>query len=132
MDRSQALQKLKDVADVVPSEDVLRFFSSVMELHKENLATKREIARIEATRDVALEQIRSKHDLYRKAMTLIFNERSGAIAKHFELIDRGIERSDRELMLRGLEGVARIVSNSPFADLKALAQALEGDKPIEI
>jgi hypothetical protein len=82
-------------------------------------------------RDVLLTEIRRKYDLYEKVFEHIFAERKMAIHKSFEIIDRGLESNDRELISSGLH-ISKIVSSSPFSDLQALSNSLENNKFIEI
>ena len=128
---SEAVARLRTARHIAPEGDVLRFFKDALDVYRESLAIQREIARISAATEVALTQVREKHGIYREALGLIFEERREAIAKHFDIIDQGIARNDHDLMLRGLQGVGAIVAASPFANLKDLAQILEGDQPLE-
>jgi hypothetical protein len=90
------------------------------------------VSKVNAARDVALEAIRHKHDLYRQAFDQLFAERRAVIQKHFEVLDRGMATNDQAVILGALEGLGQIVAKSPFTDLKLLANALEGGETIEI
>ncbi|WP_129726028.1 hypothetical protein [Ectobacillus funiculus] len=83
-------------------------------------------------REVLLTEIQRKYDLYEKVFERIFDERKIAINKSFEVIDRGLETNDRELISSGLQSLSRVVSSSPFANLQQLSSALEGNNIIEI
>jgi hypothetical protein len=52
--------------------------------------------------------------------------------KHFEIINQGIERNNRELVLAGLQGLNHLVSTSPFADAANLSRMLENNVTIEL
>jgi len=132
MNVNKAIQKLADVKDLMPSQDITNFLTAIIQARKEEAQSRVEMQKVQAAREVALEAIRKKHDLYRLVFDRIFDERRDAIAKHFDIIDRGIASGNQELILGGLKALAQIVAASPFSDLKALAQALEGGEKIEI
>lgn len=131
MPRHEVLSRLRQAAEIVPEADVFAVLRSLTEAYKEHQATEREIARIDANKEVALDHIRKKHDLYREAFCRIFDERRDIITRHFALIDKGIASNDRDLMLQGLQGLGEIVAASPFANFRELAQILEGERPLE-
>jgi hypothetical protein len=64
-----------------------------------------------AVKDVVLAEITNRYQLYRTVFDRIFDERKDAIDRHFDIIDRGIAASDKQLILAGLEGLSRIVSS---------------------
>jgi hypothetical protein len=126
------INKLKEVSDIIPSKDVIKFIKILGEAYKENQITEREIARLQMQREVLLTEIRQKYAFYEKVIEHIFAERKMAIHKSFEIIDRGLESNDRELISSGLHSLIKIVSSSPFSDIQALSNSLENNKLIEI
>ena len=84
-----------------------------------------------AVKDVVLAEITNRYQLYRTVFDRIFDERKEAIDRHFDIIDRGIAGGDKQLILAGLEGLSRIVSSSPFANIQELSKLLESGKKIE-
>jgi len=130
--KSDMLVRLAEVRDLVPTQEVTAFVSAVLDARKELAKSEVDLERIQATREVALTQIRLKHDLYRQAFERIFDERRDAIQKHFEILEKGMAADDKELILGALKGLGQIVAASPFSDLKALADALEGGQSIQI
>lgn len=126
------MHKLSEVSHLIPTQDVAACLKAISEARSEEARTRVEMEKVRASRDVALAAIVAKHDLYRRVFDYIFEERRDAIQKHFEIIDRGIASDNQELILGGLRGLGQIVASSPFTDLKALSEVLEGDKPIEI
>ena len=132
MTKDSLAQRLRDAADLIPTEDVLAFLTAIIEARREELRSREEMERVAAARQVALAQIRSKHALYRLVFDRIFDERREAIAKHFAIIDRSVATGDARLLLGALNGLGEIVAASPFTDLKRLAATLENDVPIEI
>jgi hypothetical protein len=126
------LTKLNEITKYVPGADVFAFFNNLLEAHKEEQKTQREIARIAAVKDVVLAEITNRYQLYRTVFDRIFDERKEAIDRHFDIIDRGIAGGDKQLILAGLEGLSRIVSSSPFANIQELSKLLESGKKIEL
>src|SRR2546430_514210 len=98
MQPSEAVARLRTARHIAPAADVMRFFNDALDVYRETLATQREIARISAATEVALTRVREKHGLYREVLSLIFEERREAIARHFDIIDQGIARNDHDLM----------------------------------
>jgi hypothetical protein len=131
-DKTNALRKLEKVTEYIPSPDVLDFFGELSDAYSEDRITKREIAKIEAQRDVLLSAITKKYKLYHKVFEELFAERKVGIAKSFEIIDRGVMNNDKELISMGLHSLSKIVSSSPFANITELSNALENNKTIEI
>jgi hypothetical protein len=126
------IDKLKEVSNIIPSQDVIKFMKILGEAYKEQQITEREIAKLQMQREVLLTEIRRKYDLYEKVFEHIFEERKMAIHKSFEIIDRGLETNDRELISSGLHSLSKIVSSSPFSDIQALSNSLENNHVIEI
>ena|SRR5947209_1168010 len=126
------LAKVIELAKYMPAADVFSFFTNLLEAHKDQQATQREIARIAAVKDVVLAEITNRYQLYRTVFDRVFDERKEAIDRHFDIIDRGIAASDKHLILAGLEGLSRIVSSSPFANIQELSKLLESGKRVEI
>lgn len=129
---TKAAKKAAEISKYIPTQDVMAFFTVIKEARKEEAASRVEMMKVQAAREVALTNISAKHDLYRRVFECLFDERRDAIAKHFEIIDKGIASNNQELILGALRGLGQIVAASPFSDLKVLAQALEGDTKIEI
>jgi hypothetical protein len=130
--KQSVMAKLGEVQKLVPTQDALAFMKAIMEAKRDETQSRVEMQKVMAAREVALTQIKLKHDLYRQVFDRIFDERRDAIAKHFDIIDRGIASNNQELILGALKGLGQIVAASPFSDLKVLAGALEGGAKIEI
>lgn len=116
------------LAKKIPAEDVVQVMTALRDV-AQSVAT---VSKVQAARDVALEAIRRKHELYRQAFDQLFAERREVIRKHFEVLDHGMAANDDAVILGALQGLGQIVARSPFTDLKALAAALEGGETIEI
>jgi len=123
--------RLAKVGEVIPAADALQFLRDALDVYKRSREIALEIATIEAKTQVALAQVTAKHALYRKALDMIFEERRDVIAKHFDVIEKGIAANDRELILGGLQGLGQVVASSPFANISELAKVLEGNTPLE-
>ncbi|MFW9604165.1 MAG: hypothetical protein ACMV0F_04360 [Trichlorobacter sp.] len=129
----KAAKKVPQKAPVpLPNADVLAFFKVLAEAYKENQQTEREIARIEAAKEILITNIKEKYGFYREVFDQIFTERKAIMNKHFDIIDHGISTNNRDLVLCGLQGLGQLVSTSPFSDISNLSKMLENDIPIEL
>jgi len=131
-DLSVLTERVKTVANFVPAADAMRFFNQLLDVRKEEAVTAREIAKVTAARDIALTEITKKYELYHKVFDRVFEERSDAISKHFQIIDKGIASGDRDLILGGLRGLSEIVASSPFGSVEQLGRMLESNQQIQI
>lgn len=132
MKARKATKKGGEIDQYLPAQDVLAFFKALNEARKEEAASRIELAKVRAAREIALTNIYAKHDLYRMVFDRLFKDRRDAIEKTFEIIDKGIASNDQDLILGALRGLSQIVAASPFSDLDMLAQALEGGGRIQI
>ncbi|MFC7371108.1 hypothetical protein ACFQPF_05415 [Fictibacillus iocasae] len=130
--KAGAISKLNKVSAIIPAADVLSFVEKLAEAYKEHKMTERELARIEATRDILMTEMAKKYELYHKVFDQIFEERRIAVGKTFAIIDKGLADGNKELVSMGLNSLSTIVSTSPFADFKQLSGLLEGGGVIEI
>lgn len=121
-------RKVGALAKEIQPQDLVLVMTALRDV-AQSVAT---VSKVNAARDVALEAIRRKHDLYRQAFDKLFAERRDIIQKHFEVLDRGMAANDQAVILGALQGLGQIVAKSPFTDLKLLANALEGGEVIEI
>lgn len=116
----------------LPNADVLSFFNNLVEAFREDRQTQREIADIDARRQVLIAEISRRYDFYQGVFDKIFAERKDAVDRQFDLVERGIQANNRELIVHGLQGISAIVSSSPFANVQELAKLMESGRQIEI
>jgi biopolymer transport protein ExbB/TolQ len=124
--------KLDGISKIMPAADALAFLNSLIEAYREDQTVRRDLAKIEAMRDVVLTEITKRYELYHRVFDRIFDERKEAIDRHFDIIDRGVGANDKELIIQGLKGLSTIVSSSPFANLQELSKLLESGRKVEI
>lgn len=124
--------KLGDLAKHLPIPDITKFFTNLTDAYKESKLTEREIAKITAQKEVILAEISARHETYRLVFERIFAERKEVIDRFFDVIDKGIAAEDKQVILAGLEGLSRIVSASPFANIEQLSRLLESGRQIEL
>lgn len=129
---SNALVKLEKVSEIIPKENALDFFDKLQDSYKTYRITETEIRKIEAQRDILITEITEKYNLYHKVFDNVFEERKMAISKSFEVIDQGLKNNDRELVNIGMQGLSKVVSSSPFANVDQLAKMIQSNKIIEI
>ncbi len=127
-----ALEKLSQVKEVIPTPDALNFFNKLIDAYREDIITKRDIAKIDAHKEVLIYVITEKYNLYHSVFDRIFDERKQGIDKSFEIIDKGIKEKDKDLISMGLGALSKIVSSSPFANIQELSRLLESGESIEI
>jgi hypothetical protein len=120
------------VGNLLPSADVLSFFSNLVEAFREDRQVQREMASIDARRQVLIAEISGRYELYQSIFDRIFAERKDAVDMQFELVERGIQSNNKELIVHGLQGISAIVSSSPFANIQELAKSMESGSNIEI
>lgn len=126
------IENIDEISDVIPAKDVLELVKTLGEAYSESKVTEREMARISAQKDILLIEIEQKYGLYHKVFDQLFSERKTAVDKSFEIIDKGLEEDDKELISMGLKSLSKIVSSSPFTDLDKLSDLLEGNQTITI
>ena len=122
----------KTVGKYLPNADVLSFFNNLVDAFREDRQTQREIADIDARRQVLIAEISRRYDLYQRVFDDVFAERKDAVDRQFDLVERGIQAKNNELIVRGLQGISAIVSSSPFANIQELAKLMESGRQIEI
>ena len=126
------VEVLDKVTDIMPKADVLDFIGKLSDAYREAAITKRDIARINALRDVLMTEITQKYSLYHKIFDRLFDQRQEVINKYFYFIERGIADNDRELITGGMQGLSQVVSSSPFTNIKELSEAIESGRKIDI
>jgi hypothetical protein len=121
------ISKILKTAAPIPSEEIPRLFSLLLECRKESETTKREIKKYESMKDVMILEITGKYQFYEFFFSKIFAERQEAIKKDFEIIDRGMRENNRDLVSVGVSGLSHVVASSPFTDMEKLKKVIEGN-----
>lgn len=129
--------------DTVSIGEACEVFSQIMgffreceitkrEIAQEREITKRETARYDALVTVLTAEINRKYDLWERVFTEVFSERRAGILKTFEVIDRGMETNDKQMINLGLMGLSSIVASSPFAGMSEMVKAISAGQTISI
>lgn len=118
MEKPPALLSL--LPDTIPREDAVHALELLAEYKRETELTRRDKAKAQALKEIALAEITRKYDLYEKLFAAIFAERSTVTKKFFSIIDKGIKEKDNDLVLAGLSNLSKMVSSSPLANLPSL------------
>jgi len=92
----------------------IEIIGKVFEYAREKTITEREIKRYRAMRDVAITEITERYKFAHALMKKTFAERRRVIEKQFEVIDKGLEMHDYQLVNMGLEHITAIVKDNPF------------------
>ena len=69
---------------------------------------------------------------YKKEAEITKRERRQAIDKFFEIIDKGIEENDRELIAFGLSSLSNVVASIPFSNIGELTKLIESGETIDL
>lgn len=128
----QIIEKVNQLTDIIPATDIFNFFNQLTDAYNQSQATKVELARLEAMKEAVLLEIQNKYDIYHQVFDHIFDERKITINKSFDIIDKGLNSGDKELITIGMQSLSKIVSSSPFANMEQLSNMLESNKIIEI
>lgn len=69
----------------------------------------------------------------RECLTLVFAERSTALNKHYDVLERALKSNDRELILASLQGISSIVVANPLDKVGEYIKALNNPKaPLQL
>ena len=129
---------VKEVAKKLPKNinvspiQAIEAIKMVLEAHKENEITKRQIAEINAKKEVLITEIKERYGFYKYIFDNVFKERREAMNKHFEIIDKGIADNNENLVSKGLEELSKVVSSSPIAEAIKLKNLIENGGKVEL
>ncbi len=127
-----AMGKLDAVSKYIPSAELVATYNNLLDVYKQDNIIKKDIAGIEAKKELLIKDMTLKYDLYHKVFDKVFDERGMAIEKSFDIIDKGLEDNDKEMISMGLKSLSTVVASSPFGNLSELSGLLEGSEIIEI
>jgi hypothetical protein len=106
--------------DTIPLNDAASVFDLLVEYKKETEVSRRDLAKIQAMKEIVVTEITRKYDFYEKLFAAVFAERSAVTQKFFKIIDKGIKENNTDLVLAGLSNLSDVVASSPLADIKIL------------
>lgn len=129
---NDAIGKLNSVSRYIPTAELVATFNNLLDVYKQDNIIKKDMAGIEAKKELLIKDMTSKYELYHKVFDKIFDERGLAIEKSFDIIDKGLEDNDKEMISMGLKSLSTVVASSPFGNLSELSGLLEGSGIIEI
>lgn len=132
MKKKLSINNLQEAINLVPAADVLSFFNNLVDVYHETLQYNKDLAGIEAKKEILITEIKERYSLYHEVFNKIFDQRSQSIEKFFEVIDQGLKKDNNDLVSSGLKSLSDLVSKSPFSDLNELKALLESNKIIEI
>jgi hypothetical protein len=126
---SKAIPKGMSIAEAT------NILGSLTEIKKHQADIKKseaEIKMLQVKEKLLVEEMSKKYELYHKVFNTIFKERSESINKSFDIIDKGLETDDKDLISMGLTSLSTVVASSPFANLNELGNLLESGNSIEL
>lgn len=130
--QAQNIAKVSKALPVDFVDQVMNIIPAISEAYAESKRTEIEIARLQCQRDVLIADIKQRYALYENIFQHIFEERSVAIAKYFEVIDKGISENNDTLISQGLQNLSSVVTSSPFMCFSEFSQQLEMGKSFEL
>jgi len=92
----------------------------LLDIHRQSVELRERTKQIDALSKVQIAKIAAKYRLAETALCNIFSERDKALGKHYELLDKAIEKDDNELVIAALKGISGIVSSSPLSDFEKM------------
>jgi len=75
-------------------------------------------ANIEAQKEIAIEEIRAKKEILLNYFENVFKERRENYKKLFDLLDKGIETNNFEMIQLATNGIVTIALDSPLKELE--------------
>lgn len=119
---SDAVQTLSMGADV--AQNVASLYSSCLQMHERT-------KQIEAVTQVKLAQTIAKFKTCQDVITKTFAERDKGLQKFYDMMDKGVETGDRDLILAAMNNISNIVTTSPLADFQAFCKRCDDpDDPL--
>jgi hypothetical protein len=117
--------KFEKVSKKVPAlkaADALEGLKALVEAQKENHRVTEEQKTIRegiaAQKEIAIEEIRAKKEILLTYFDNIFEERRNNYQKFFEMLDKGIEDNNIELLQLATNAIVNIALDSPLKELK--------------
>jgi len=108
----------------MPPEMLLKSMQMLQDTYKENhRVTEEETTKrigIEAEKEVHLRIISSQKAILEQYLEGIFSERKEMIHHMFEVLDKGIETNNMELVQQGLGSIIAVAKESPLAGVQKL------------
>jgi len=132
MNNPTAGNALVNALQFLPREDLSAFLKALAEVKVELAQVDRDIAQIQANRDILLRQLEIRRESLQEAMSAIFSERRTVIEAHFRAIDHGMSTNNLQMINSSLAGLSDFVRQSPFHDINQLSAMLEKNEVIEI
>ena len=113
-EKQVAVQGIGDLLTKVDPQEAVAFVGKFLDLARESKITEREVERYRAMRDIAITEITEKYKFAHELMNKTFEERRKIIEKDFELVDKGIEQHDYQLVNAGLQHITTTIKDNPF------------------
>ena len=126
---SKAIPKGMSIAEAT---NILGSLSEISKNQASIRKSEAEIKTLEVKEKLLITEMNKKFELYHQVFKTIFDERSQSINKSFDIIDKGLNEGDKELISMGLKSLSTVVASSPFANINELGNLLESGGSIEL
>lgn len=124
-------KQLTKVAENLPV-DGIAVLKQIAEAWSETLKTGKEIAEINAKKEIVIEDIKQRYATYNNLFAYIFSERDKVISKNFEIIDKGIAENNDALISMGLNELYKVITTSPFMNFNDFKKQLNSGDSFEL
>lgn len=124
-------KQLTKVAENLPV-DGIAVLKQIAEAWSETLKTGKEIAEINAKKEIVIEDIKQRYATYNNLFAYIFSERDKVISKNFEIIDKGIAENNDALISMGLNELSKVITTSPFMNFNDFKKQLNSGDSFEL
>jgi len=113
----EAIELAKNLPLKETVEGVFGSLRELIILVREAKITDRELARYRLIRDKAIAEITKRHEDFNDLVKITFEERRKFIEKYFEVIDKGLEENNFQLISTSLQHATTFGMNSPLKEL---------------
>jgi len=124
---------------IIPKPSPTQVFDAlkiIVDAHKENQQvmeieqTKRKA--IEAQKEVELKKLKKQRKVLEQYLEETFSERKMVITKMFDVLDKGIDSNNLELIQQSLASIVAIAKESPLKGIQNLIQDFDNPNVDEI
>lgn len=116
---------------MMTSSSALSAFEMLVNSHKEyKMIAERELTKremIKTWKETHLAQIQAQQEILRDYLKYTFAERKTAIDGFFEVLDKGFESNNLEMINMAIGGIVGIVKTSPLQQVESLMLCLNDD-----
>lgn len=126
IDSSDGVDSSDDV-DSSDGVDAIATFNTFMSLYQQSVELDAKVETFRIKSKVELARIASQYKLSHDFLVMTFGEREKALSKHYEVLDKGLETGDKDLIIGAMQSISSIVTKSPLQDFEKFAKAYDDE-----